>query len=226
MKQHLVFLTYFLTATLAWSNGRVNLFRQLPAPDISQRVGILADKAFNGETVYTRIEATGAQVEAVYDLGYPEQDIAAIYFPVFALKGTSPAVALEKSKFYAHLNGRPMSDIVLAQAPADAPAAPAGSEIIWFKFLNQDSEDESRPENSLFKISYWQPHLAGYFHYLPQSLPPSSTSSEDRNWRFQMVIRSPKHLIKPPEGEVDFERMADLLIVYLKHAECVSIPVP
>ena len=215
-----------LIALVAWPGEQPALQMKLPEP--REHVARPAEKAVTGGVVYARIDATGTQIEAIRDLGDRPQAIESIYFPVFAPRGSSAADVLERSKFYAHLGAVQLDDITVAKAPANAPRPPPGVQIMWFQFLLKDLDPGTTAEGGpiVFKVSYWQPHVGGHFYYLPQNLPEEKAGGGVRAWHHPMIVRSLTRLINPPKGDVDSERMADLLIVFPKDATLVAIPVP
>lgn len=200
----------------------------LKLPEPREPVGRSVEKAATGGIVYARIDATGTQIEARRDLGDRAQAIESISFPVFAPRGASAAAVLERSKFYAHLGAVQLEDIAVARAPANSPKPPPGTQIVWFQFLLKDLDPDKLGDGGrfIFRVSYWQPHVGGHFYYLPQIKPPEGTATSARSWNHPIVVRSLIRLADPPKGEFDYERMADLLVVFPKDATLVAIPTP
>ncbi len=189
---------------------------------------VVGDAAIFGETVYARMENDGTQIEARFDLGVNGERIESVYFPVFATLGASPGGLLDLCKFYAVLGGTRLDDVVMARSPVGSPKAPTGSRIVWFQFMPKDQKEILAEEGAhlIFKISYWQPHVAGHFFYLPQSIAHQDAANNIRDWRFPMIVRSLNRITPNPDANADFDRIADLLIIYLRNAEVVSIPAP
>jgi len=226
MKNLAVFAVYAGVATIAWSN--VLPVYRIDRPKSQGPSTVIAEAAIQGETVYARMEKTGTQIEARYDIGTNRGKIESVYFPVFAPVGISVAGLLDQCKFYASLCEIPLDDVIPVKAPVGSPKAPVGASIVWFLFMLKDQKeitiDES--ERVVFKISYWQPHVAGHFYYLPQSIAHVMTGDIYRDWRFPMIVRSLSRITSNPDVKADYDRIGDLLIIYLRNAEIVSIPAP
>jgi hypothetical protein len=167
-------------------------------------------------------------VEARYDIGDNDRKIDSIYFPVFAPTRVSEASLLDQCNFNADLGGTPLEDIVVVPAPVSSPKLPAGTRIVWFQFMRKDQKEITADGGNalIFRISYWQAHVARHFYYLPQSIAHAAPENGARDWRFPMIIRSLSRTTPDPDSKVDCDRVAELLIVYMRNSEIVSIPAP
>jgi hypothetical protein len=214
---------------LAWgvagahANVRLDYAGQLREAGAGNQVPAEAPRGgLEGESVYARIEKAGTSIEAVYALSVGPGAVQAIYVPVFSTPGTSAATVLERSRFYAHLDGIQLTEVTPVTAPPDAPKPPAGAAVFWFKFAANDQQMSQLP-GAEFRISYWQPHVASAFLYLPQSLPAKTGAKRD--WRFQIIIRSLTSQIPAFAEQVDYERVGDLMFVYPRDAQIVRVRV-
>lgn len=173
---------------------------------------------------YARIDAAGTQVEARFELNGGAQALDSLLLPVFALRGAAAAEVLERSKFLAHLGPVQLEEVAVARAPAGAPRPPPGSQILWFRFPLKDSEPGRADEDGrfIFKVSYWQPHVAGHFHYLHRNLSPADRAG--RAGQHILVVRSLTRLVDAPGDEVEYERLADVLVVFPKPGVPIAIP--
>lgn len=225
MKTFITALGCALLAPTVWSGEQPILPLKLPEP--REPVVRPAEKTASGGIVYARIDAAGTQIEAIYDLGDRAQAVEKIYFPVFAPRGAATADVLERTKFYAHLGAVQLEDIAVARAPANAPTPPTGARIVWFQFVlkDPDSAKSGDGEQNVFKVSYWQPHVNGHFYFLPQHLPARKPGDGMRAWQHPIIVRSLLRLADAPAGEIDHERMGDLLVVFPKDASLIAIPV-
>ncbi|MBI5768263.1 MAG: hypothetical protein HZA93_10745 [Verrucomicrobia bacterium] len=187
----------------------------LPLPPRVERAAPASP--LDGAIVYARIEDSGSQIEAIFDVA-GTTDARSLLFPVFGPRSASGASVLSGSRFYAHLDGQPIAEIEVAPAPANAPAAPSGMKIFWFKFAAEARVETG--ERVTLKLSYWQPHLGGRLYYLPMGLPPTDA----RDWRYVMVVRSLNSIVSP-DIKQDTERIGDLSTVFLRSAKTVAIPV-
>jgi hypothetical protein len=224
MKAAVLALTCFACcAGRIHANVRIDFAGQIPVPGAgNQPPAISPQTPLQGESVYARLEKAGTSVEAIFALPVGPGSVQAVYFPVFAAPGSSIASILERSRFYAHLDGVQLTEVEPVSAPKDAPKAPAGTAVFWFKFSAAPEQMSQLPGNE-FRISYWQPHIASAFHYLPQSLPTQPGGKRD--WRYQIVIRSLTAQIPALPTQVDFERVGDLVFLYPRDGQIVRVPV-
>ncbi len=207
----------------ARANVRVEYSGQIADAVTGNQVPAEAPRGgLEGESVYARIEKAGTSVEAAYALSVGPGAVQAIYIPVFSSPGASATAVLERSRFYAHLDGVQLTEITPVTAPKDAPKPPAGVAVLWFK-LTANAQQLSPLPGAELRISYWQPHVANAFHYLPQSLPAKSGAKRD--WRFQIIIRSLTSQIPALAEQLDYERVGDLVFVYPRDAQIVKVAV-
>lgn len=202
-------LSLLIAATCAWGNVRV------PKATLA------------GETVYVRLGRDSADVTAVFAFEYYwyTKDAKIVYFPLFAPDGVAPIKVLERAKIEFEVADQK----VVVASPCPAPPGMMdtwqGSRIHWFavnlEYAVESDKLDNKTDNILICFSYSQPLIGGRFYYLP--IIPRESPRSDGSWAYQMLVRSAAKPVVVVSEKTDYIRLADTIVVYLKHGEVVEI---
>ncbi len=178
-----------------------------------------------GETVYVLVGETESRVDAVYDIADFAKTAEHLLFPLFGQADANPKDVLAWARLRVSFNGKALTGISLAKPPGASPATPAELQVVWAR-INTGPASTSQPRASsglALRISYVQPHIDGRFYYLPQSLPIELSETRGTSWRYSLIARSPDLPLRFSVGESRWERLGDILVVYLKQDQIVMI---
>ncbi len=181
-----------------------------------------------GETIYARVDQQEAQVDAALDVTAEARTVTSYLLPVFAAADTKPRTVFARANLRATLASIEIDHVEIASAPAWSPHPPAGIKIVWLRLFTGADLATKLPgptEGAItLRVSYRQPHLGGVLYFLPPSPPRTVPVPTQRRWQALLIVRNPMKIIAPPAEGVDFERIADLLVIYLEPGRIVSIP--
>lgn len=178
-----------------------------------------------GETVYVLVGETESRVEAVYDISDFAKAAEHLLFPLFGRADANPKDVLAWARFRVSFDGKALTGISLTKPPEASPPTPAELQVVWAR-INTGPAFATQPRaNSglALRIAYVQPHIDGRFYYLPQSLPIESSEVRGISWRYSLIARSPDLPLGFSVGESRWERLGDILVVYLKQDQIVMI---
>jgi hypothetical protein len=122
------------------------------------------------------------------------------------------------------LNGIALAEISIAGPPGASPPIPTEMQVVWFRIKPGVALSRFRTGATLnLRISYVQRHVEGKFHYLPQSIPLAADDKSGQQWRFPLIARAPGGLLRITVGESRWERLGDVVVVYLKTDQIISL---
>lgn len=193
---------------LSPDNSKVTLFGNNPPESGTLR----------GETVYADVGPDQTRIEAVYDISDFPRAADGVLLPVFAAADDDPDAVLLSAAVSASLDGTELKRISLAANPGGGPALPADLRIVWIRI-----ETRAVFGDSIIRVSYRQRHIGGRFYYLAQSIPDRLGGPPGRDWRFSLLARASSGKVAFSAGSSEWERLGDVLVVYLRRDQIVSL---
>ena len=145
-----------------------------------------------GETVQVLLDATSAEVQAVFEFeDWMTLDDKIIYFPVFGYSESDPAKVLAEAKFELEVAEKKLNVALPCEPPERFKDLSKANHIYWFSVnLDHLFEDEVWPfgNSPTVKLRYIQPLIDNKFCYLPVIIGKVGNTDTARAWQYQMHV--------------------------------------